>query len=56
LRSSAILEQVHAMLRAQVAPFDADRFFAPDIEAARRMVADGALSNACKELFAVLHP
>jgi histidine ammonia-lyase len=56
LRSSAILEQVHAALRAQVAPFDADRFFAPDIEAARRMVVEGALSSTCKELFAVLHP
>jgi len=39
-----------------VAPYDADRFFAPDIEAARRMVVDGALSASCKELFAVLHP
>jgi histidine ammonia-lyase len=56
LQSSAILEQVHAALRAQVAPFDADRFFAPDIEAARRMVVDGQLSSACKDLFAVLHP
>ena len=56
LRSSGILEQVHAALRAQVAPFDADRFFAPDIEAARQMVLEGALSSACKDLFAVLHP
>jgi len=56
LASSSHLEHVHAQLRAQVAPYDADRFFAPDIEAARRMVADGALSASCKELFAVLHP
>lgn len=56
LRSSGTLEDVHAQLRAQVAPYDADRFFAPDIEAARRMVVDGALSASCKELFTVLHP
>jgi len=35
--------------------FDADRFFAPDIEAARTMVLDGVLSASCKELFAALH-
>jgi len=56
LKSSAILEQVHAALREKVAPFNEDRFFAPDIEAARQLVVDGALSSACKDLFAVLHP
>ena len=56
LQSSQHLEHVHAQLRAQVAPYDADRFFAPDIEAARKLVMDGALSASCKELFAVLHP
>lgn len=56
LATSRHLEHVHAQLRAQVAPYDADRFFAPDIEAARRMVVEGALSASCKELFAVLHP
>lgn len=56
LKSSATLESVHAQLRAQVAPYDADRFFAPDIEAARKLVADGALSASCKALFTVLHP
>lgn len=56
LRSSQHLEHVHAQLRALVAPYDADRFFAPDIEAARRLVVDGALSASCKELFSVLHP
>jgi histidine ammonia-lyase len=35
--------------------FDQDRFFAPDIEAARLMVVDGELSATCKELFAALH-
>jgi len=56
LLSSQHLEHVHAQLRSQVAPYDADRFFAPDIEAARRLVVDGALSASCKELFTVLHP
>jgi histidine ammonia-lyase len=55
LASSGYLEQVHARLRARVPAFDEDRFFAPDIEAARRMVADGELSDECKELFAALH-
>jgi histidine ammonia-lyase len=56
LASSEHLEHVHAQLRKRVAPFDADRFFAPDIEAARQMVVNGELSASCKELFAVLHP
>jgi histidine ammonia-lyase len=55
LTSSSHLEHVHAKLREQVPAFDADRFFAPDIEAARRMVMEGDLSAACKDLFAALH-
>jgi len=55
LASSSHLEHVHAALRQHVPPFDADRFFAPDIEAARRMVMEGELSAACKDLFAALH-
>jgi histidine ammonia-lyase len=56
LKSSGTLESVHAQLRQHVAPYDADRFFAPDIEAARKLVVDGALSASCKALFTVLHP
>ena len=56
LASSGHLEHVHARLRTRVAAFDADRFFAPDIEAARLMVMNGELSASCKELFAILHP
>lgn len=56
LRSSQTLESVHAQLREQVAPYDADRFFAPDIEAARTMVWQGALSASCKTLSSALHP
>jgi histidine ammonia-lyase len=56
LTSSEHLEHVHAQLRRQVAAFDADRFFAPDIEAAKKMVMEGELSASCRELFAALHP
>jgi histidine ammonia-lyase len=54
LASSHHLELVHAQLRRQVPFFDADRFFAPDIEAARQMVITGSLSAPCKELFSKL--
>ncbi len=52
LTTSRHLEHVHALLRRKVARYDEDRFFAPDIEAARTMVVEGELSAACKELFA----
>lgn len=55
LTSSGHLEHVHAQLRKRVKAFDEDRFFAPDIEAARQMVMEGELSAACKDLFAALH-
>jgi histidine ammonia-lyase len=43
-RSSAALEAVHALIRAQVPFYDADRYFAPDIEAAKSLVQSGRLS------------
>ncbi|MDL2355695.1 MAG: histidine ammonia-lyase [Pseudomonadota bacterium] len=55
LASSPQLEHVHAELRRQVPFFDADRFFAPDIEAAKQMVLRGTLSAACKDLFSALY-
>jgi histidine ammonia-lyase len=55
LASSDHLEHVHEQLRRQVPFFDADRFFAPDIEAAKQMVIKGTLSASCKELFTALH-
>jgi histidine ammonia-lyase len=55
LKSSAQLEHVHALLRHKVDFFDADRFFAPDIEAARQMVMSGELSSACAAVFAPLY-
>jgi len=55
LKSSPHLEHVHAQLRQKVPFFDADRFFAPDIEAAKQMVVGGELSASCKGLFASLY-
>ncbi len=45
LRSSPPLETVCARLRAQVPPWDADRYFAADIEAARTLMAQGAFAD-----------
>ena len=56
LTTSPHLEHVHAQLRKRVPFFDVDRFFAPDIEAAKGMVLRGELSASCKELFTPLHP
>jgi histidine ammonia-lyase len=46
-RSSAALEGVHAKIRAQVPFYAADRYFAPDIEAAKLLVQSGVLSPLC---------
>ena len=55
LKTSPHLEHVHHQLRQKVPFFDADRFFAPDIEAAKQMVLRGELSSTCKSLFAPLY-
>ena len=41
LTTSALLQGVLADLRAKVPPYDKDRFFAPDIEAAKGIVSSG---------------
>jgi histidine ammonia-lyase len=56
LTTSPHLEHVHARLRQKVSFYEEDRFFAPDIEAAKGMVMRGELSASCKELFTALHP
>ena len=43
LRSSAVLEAVHGLLRRSVPALKRDRFFAPDIAAARALIVSGAL-------------
>jgi histidine ammonia-lyase len=40
-RSSASLEEVHTAIRSEVAFYAADRYFAPDIEAAQSWVKSG---------------
>jgi histidine ammonia-lyase len=56
LTTSPHLEHVHQQLRQLVPVYEEDRFFAPDIEAAKGMVLRGDLSAQCKELFTPLHP
>jgi histidine ammonia-lyase len=50
LRSSAALEAVHALLREQGPSVESDRYLAPDIELATRLVADGSLSRILRTL------
>jgi histidine ammonia-lyase len=50
MRSSAALEQAHALLRAQVPAMDQDRFLAPDMAHATRLVRDGSLSRIFRAL------
>ena len=54
LATSPRLSQAHAALREQVAFYDRDRLFAPDIEAAKTMVLTGAASAGQQDLLAGL--
>jgi histidine ammonia-lyase len=49
-KSSAMLEQVHASIRADVPFYAADRYFAPDIGAARAWVKSGVFSPLVKRI------
>jgi histidine ammonia-lyase len=49
-RSSPLLEEVHAGMRAQVAHYAADRYMAPDLEAAQRWVKSGRFAQPAAEL------
>lgn len=55
LATSPILEEVRRGLRDKVSFYDKDRLFAPDIEAAKKLVMDGDISKPCKGLFADLY-
>jgi len=46
LATSKTLQKVLARLRQEVAPIGADRYLAPDLETAARLVADGTVANA----------
>ncbi len=53
LRSSAALEAVHRLLRRNVPVLKRDRYFAPDIAAARTLITGGALrEHVASRLFA----
>ncbi|HZS80758.1 MAG TPA: histidine ammonia-lyase [Herbaspirillum sp.] len=55
LTTSPLLAQAQRRLRDEVGFYDRDRFFAPDIEAARQLVLQGAVSAGCSALFADLY-
>jgi histidine ammonia-lyase len=50
LQSSAALEQVHALLRREVPAMAQDRYLAPDIEHASKLVRSGELSLILRTL------
>jgi histidine ammonia-lyase len=50
LSSSPALEQAHALLRRHSPPVARDRYLAPDIEQATRLVTGGALSDVLRAL------
>jgi histidine ammonia-lyase len=49
-RSSVPLESVHADIRGEVAQYAADRYLAPDIEAAKRWVKSGRFSPLVEQV------
>ncbi|MFC7514747.1 histidine ammonia-lyase [Herbaspirillum sp. GCM10030257] len=55
LTTSPLLADVHQRLRQRVAFYEKDRFFAPDIEAAKQMVLRGDLSTSLQDLFGELY-
>ncbi len=54
VKTSARLQSVYDLLRSQVANFDKDRLFAPDIEAAKKLVSEGQFAVLNADLFAHL--
>ena len=47
IKTSPLLQRVHARVRADVPALDGDRPPAPDIEAIARLIASGALEVPC---------
>jgi histidine ammonia-lyase len=50
LQSSALLEEVHALLRQHVPKMVQDRYLAPDIAQASALVQSGALARIMRKL------
>jgi histidine ammonia-lyase len=46
LKTSEKLQQVKSLLREKVSFYDKDRYFSPDIEAAKRLIKDNSLMDA----------
>jgi histidine ammonia-lyase len=55
LATSPRLSKVQHLLREKVPFFDKDRYFAPDIEAAKQLVLQGALGSTSSDLFQGLY-
>ena len=49
-QSSVSLEKVHAAIRGEVPFYAADRYFAPDIQAAQRWVKTGRFSSLVQRI------
>jgi histidine ammonia-lyase len=54
LETSPRLRKVHRVVREKIAFYEVDRILAPDIEASRALVLEGALSAQCSALFVPL--
>ena len=54
LATSDTLQHAHGCIRARVAYYGEDRLFAPDINAARRLVLEGELADSCRAQLADL--
>lgn len=50
LTSSEPLEEAHAKIRAVADAWDVDRYFAPDIEAVKALIARGELDAFCDDV------
>lgn len=50
LKSSPILEKIHALVRSEIPFYAKDRFFAPDIAAAKNLIQKGMLANFLKNM------
>jgi histidine ammonia-lyase len=55
-RSSTMLEKVHAHIRGEVSHYASDRFFAPDIDAAKSWVRSGHFAPLAAELLPSYRP
>jgi histidine ammonia-lyase len=54
LKTSARLQEVHALIRSRVGFYDHDRYFAPDITATQALVETGAFHRFTPGLFSSL--